>query len=182
VRTLFLLGILVTLVVIAVKKPNQTAWDTAKELSSNVQTVLSDEQKALVKAIPIKPFKEPLNKFDKAMREAIGDTNSKPPIGKSSSNEEQMKTVINRTSSEEKNTLTPTKPVLEEKKPKPLAVIKSAKDWTDLPTISVKSRPVNIVKNQSASTVQDIETPEQSGYSDIKIYYENASKLLSEIK
>ena len=40
-KTLFLLGILFTLVIIAVKKPNQTAWDAARDLQEQARDVIA---------------------------------------------------------------------------------------------------------------------------------------------
>ena len=47
-KTLFLLGILGALVVIAFKKPDQTAWDAAREIRNKVEnTFLGLEQTAV---------------------------------------------------------------------------------------------------------------------------------------
>ena len=51
-KTLFLLGILFTLVIIAVKKPNQTAWDAARDLQEQAQDVIASADPPIVDSFP----------------------------------------------------------------------------------------------------------------------------------
>ena len=43
-RTLFLLGILFALTVIAVKKPDQTAWDAARDIQEQAKEVIAKDR------------------------------------------------------------------------------------------------------------------------------------------
>ncbi len=47
-RTLFLLGILFALIVIAVKKPDQTAWDAARDIQKQAKEVIAKVEPPVV--------------------------------------------------------------------------------------------------------------------------------------
>ena len=177
-KTLFLLGILGALVVIAFKKPDQTAWDAAREIRNKVEnTFLGLEQtavkthaeksiqKALDKAketlqkpdtiLSLRQDKEPLFEIEKLVQEKVApqkkaDTPYAPP---------------------------PTKPGSEEAETKNTKI----SEWQEIPSIPVLPHPINTPKRPLPVEDSPIATSE-TDYADVKVYYENASRLLDEIK
>ncbi|MBT5241322.1 MAG: hypothetical protein HOL61_12130 [Rhodospirillaceae bacterium] len=186
-RTLFLLGILVTLAIIAVKKPDQTAWDAVRDLSGQAKTVLSEVRQPVVEVLPLKPF---TISREKPVTEKMPDAPKLPKVAKK---------IPYKSSAKTQTTTTPAKPAVpavesHAERPK-LAREKvraarlATKDWSELPAIPVQSRPIHTPKRPSSAIVRKpaavvskpLTTP-RADFADVKIYYENASRLLDEMK
>jgi hypothetical protein len=163
-RTLFLLGILATLAIIAVKKPNQTAWDAAQELSGKARTVISNAEAPVAKVIPFEPF----------IKKALEDE-AKIPASPEFPAKEKASPKVSGISNTPK--------LLHKTKPSKKQIAKAPiNDWSKLPAIPVAPRPIHTANPPaSAEASKPISTP-GADYADVKIYYENASRLLDEIK
>ena len=175
-KTLFLLGILVALVVIAFKKPDQTAWDAARELKDKAENAFSGLEKTTVKKHAEKSIQEALNKAKETLQtpEAIlSSRQNQDPLS-------ETKKPVQEKTVPKKYVDTPYAPP--STKPRPVeaeAEKTNTSEWRDIPTIPVlplNAPPISLPAKDSL-----VATPE-TDYADVKVYYENASRLLDEIK
>ena len=193
-RTLFLLAILVTLVTIAVKKPNQTAWDAVRQLGDTAQAIMSNSSETAKSLQPSKTIKKVAKKVQNTLQPKLSySTNTEPqkPVIK------QLPTETGQTPTLRTENLLPKeikpKPVPERQpetgssreKPVKTASKEPEQKWTDLPEIAVKSLKAKVVEQEQALPVIEKITSffsPRSDYADVKVYYENASRLLEEMK
>jgi len=171
-RTLFLLGILVILAVIAVKKPNQTAWDAARDLQEQAKEVIAKAEPPIVDSLkPLsdttawKGVKETVAKATKAIK------GSKRPSP--SNNDDLNDTAIPAhnwdSSSRDPAVKTMPKPAVS-----PLPDIQAA----PIPSVQV----VEKLEEPKTLALPGMRTPAKANYADVKVFYEQANRFLDEIK
>ena len=171
-RTLFLLGILVILAVIAVKKPNQTAWDAARDLQKQAKEVIAkaeppivDSLKPLTDTTAWKGVKETVAKATKAIKE------SKRP---SPSNNDDLNDTAIPAHNWAPNSRVPAVEIA----PKPAV--------SPLPDIqAVPVPPVQLVEKleePKISPLARVRSLAKANYADVKVYYEQANRFLDDIK
>jgi hypothetical protein len=180
-RTLFLLAILSILVAIAVKKPDQTALEAAQELGAKVQDNIPDIPSITGNA------NEDFASLEKQISKALEDGNDgSPGYGEDKAVEKIKKP----------KKASPTG----SSKPKP-ATVRTAEEpasssggretlprssvtgLPDLPTVPVD--PVEVGELEYGEPSSDAPTPQRTAgedYGEVKAFYENASRLLAEIK
>ena len=201
-RTLFLLAILATLLVIAVKKPDQTAWDAARELSGRAKTVLSKVQQPVAETLPFKPFSKPAQTSGTAAESNINEKSPDRSSAKALAKRLSPKPAVTNERESQKpaheepkpkavRRAAPLNPPAEAKRPKVKVARGSKNEWSELPTIPVTPHPIHTPKLFPPSAARKtpaapvvskpIATP-RADYADVKVYYENASRLLDEIK
>jgi len=186
-RTLFLLTTLATLLVIVTKMPEQTFWEAAQGLWGKVETTASE----VAKAPPVPSFtgnaKEDFAALQKWVRAVDGES---PAAG--------SKDGTDRDGSA--NTV-PSFPAMSPKtKPKPdtvrnaeilasssgdVKVIPRSKvtDIPELPAIPVEPVEVGRIEESPLPPSRSRPRPADSpGFGEVKSHYENASRLLAEIK
>ena len=168
-RTLFLLGIMFFLWVIAIKEPNQSAWDAARVIGSKVDRAVS-----MIKEKSISTASGPASK-GKA-RDIAADFN--PGIGKNKS----AGIPKIKTAKPVRPKISVAPPTIVEKMPRstvaslpmipavPVAPVKVAEIGAAAPPIPDPAPPVSI---KPAPVWK---------YEEVKSFYENASRLLAEIK
>jgi hypothetical protein len=172
-RTLFLLAILSILVAIAVKKPDQTALEAAQELGAKVQDNIPDIPSITGNAN--EDFTSLEKQVSKARSSGYGKDKvvekTKKPKKASPTETSKPKSATVRTaeasSSWGRDTL-----------PRP-----SATDLPDLPTAPVDPVEVGGLEDDMPSSGRS--SPRQTAgedYGEVKAFYENASRLLAEIK
>ena len=188
-RSLFLLAILATLVIIAVKKSDQTAWEAAQDLGETVQTTLADASPQTV-----------ASDLAAKLSTSVDAPSGTPPTPRSiahSSREldglgaETVKTIKEalENSSDNKSLLKET-PAKTRPAPTKIAAGRPDVDWPDMPAIpviSVESRKIVAPNPGQPKPVGAVNSPvirpsPRADYADVKVYYENASRLLEEIK
>jgi hypothetical protein len=176
-RTLFLIGILAILVLIATKKPNQTAWEAADGFAENVKVAISNtrnessdaDKTSVVKQVEDALSEIKLNKpiipqklespSKKETDEGARKVQSEVPIPKMDSRKEKIANTGN-------SNLRPSMPYAPEA-PKPPAIPRT---------------PVQV-----SEIGEDVPPPEQvassiKDYEEVRSFYENASRLLRDIK
>lgn len=171
-RTLFLLGILFALTVIAVKKPDQTAWDAARELKEQAKEVIAKVEPPVVGGL--KPLSD--SKAWKDVEETITKavTTLKETERPSPTKIENKKDTV--TPIDDWN-FDPRSPAVEIA-PKPAV--------SPLPEIqAVPVPPVQVVEKLEKPTIppsKRVRPPAVSNYVDVKVYYEQANRFLDEIR
>jgi hypothetical protein len=171
-RTLFLLGILVILVVIAVKKPNQTAWDAARDLQEQAKDVIASADPPLVDSLPAlsdsttwKGVKETVAKA----ADTLKATEAPSPSNKDDINNSPLPA-----HNWDPSSRTPTVEIA----PRPAV--------SPLPDIqAVPVAPVQLVENLEEPKIPPlprVRDPANSNYADVKVYYEQANRFLDKIK
>jgi hypothetical protein len=187
-KTLFLMGILVALVVIATKNEDQTAIEAALEMGHKAQNIVTkfDKTEAPITEpkYKVNPTSTPLkddNPFIKRTKQAL--KSYKPKTAKLSDQASQIVTIKSASSTthqkqENNNAQTvedsawsvakPEKANYPEMPAMPKAVVEQARLGE---TVPIK------LANAQAATVND-----EKSYDLVKGYYENASRLLEEIK
>ena len=177
-KTLFLLGILGALVVIAFKKPDQTAWDAARELTDKAENVFSGLEKTTVKTHAEKSIQKALDKAKETLQNPdtiLSSRQDKEPLF-------ETKKPVQEKVVPQKYVDTPYAPPSS----KPGSVEAEAEktktsEWPEIPSIPVLPHPINTPKRPLPVEDSPLATPE-TDYADVKVYYENASRLLDEIK
>lgn len=171
-RTLFLLGILFALIVIAVKKPDQTAWDAARDIQKQAKEVIAKVEPPVVDNL--KPLSD--SKVWKGVEETVTKAvktlkATERPSPTNIDNKKNSATPI------EDWNLDPRSPAVEIA-PKPAV--------SPLPDIqAVPVPPVQLVEKlekPTISAVTRVRPPAVSNYVDVKVYYEQANRFLDEIK
>ena len=171
-RTLFLLGILFALTVIAVKKPDQTAWDAARELQEQAKEVIAKVEPPIVENL--KPLSD--SKVWKDVEETVTKAvntlkETERPSSTNNDNKKDAATPIDDWN------IDPRSPTVEIA-PKPAI--------SPLPDIqAVPVPPVQLVEKlvePTISPLKRVRPPAVSNYVDVKVYYEQANRFLDEIK
>jgi len=171
-RTLFLLGILVILAIIAVKKPNQTAWDAARDLQEQAKEVIAKAEPAIVdgdsSSSHTKAWKNVTETVSKAAK-AIKETERPSP-----SKDDEISDTAIPSHNWDPSSRAPAVEIL----PKP-----AFSPLPDIPAVPVP--PVQVVENLEAPKIPPlpkVRPPAISNYTDVKVYYEQANRFLDEIK
>ncbi len=171
-RTLFLLGILVALAIIAVKKPEQTAWDAAqdlkeqaKEVIAKVEPPVAESFKPLTRSKTWQDVTESVSKASKALKE----TETPSPSNHGDINDTGIPTQNWNPNARA--------PVVE------VAPKSSVTALPDIPAVPVP--PVQLVeklKEPKIPPLPAVRTPVRANYADVKVYYEQANRFLDQIK
>lgn len=189
-RTLFLFGILFLLVIIAIKKPDQTAWDAVRDFGSIVNTAMSEfgerpevqvvtgnirtDVEELIAGSGKELDDEPSSSHSPAMAVDAGE-----PDGFKGSDLTILADGLSETASVER---------IEGPQPSTdFATLLPRTDVGDVPNLpAVPLTPVEIteIENDVApSLVQaNPESERRVDYGEVKASYENASRLLAEIE
>ena len=171
-RTLFLLGILFTLIVIAVKKPDQTVWDAARELKEQAKEVIAKVEPPVVESLKTLSDSKAWKDVEDTVTKAVNTL--KETERSSSTNIDNKKDTA--TPIEDWN-LDPRSPA-KETAPKPAV--------SPLPDIQAVPVPpvqwVEKLEELKITPVTRVRAPAVSNYVDVKVYYEQANRFLDEIK
>ena len=170
-KTLFLMAILFFLVVLAVKEPDQSAWDAARDIGSRVDEAVSEIKESTVAGENIaNPDSD--DQFFRKVREALDTVTDPAP----STHEIEHSTGPG-------DSWTPTPPT----KTKPTPVKRAAAQVGPETPPGLPAIPMTPVEvgDLGAKTPPRRSAPAAAAdrdYAEIKKYYENASRLLAEIK
>lgn len=182
-RTLFLLGILGALVVIATKKNDQTAMEAALEMSEKAQSYVTEFEstKTADKASKILTDLEQKDSFIQRTKEVLAKTKEKLPLRASESDfgkktKSDLKTVDATPNVESQ----PTPEMPEWKIPKPLEM--ALPDIPAMPKESVEAVSLETGSPLQLANAERAPVDIGRSYDLVKGYYENASRLLEEIK
>ena len=185
-RTLFLMAILATLLVIANKKPDQTAWEAARELKQDAQDVIAEVKKETIigkssddVADQYANFEDVLHKtLDGKERSALtksgGSSDTRPTVGA-----EKLEPPIGIA---EANTPP------EDRFPEPSDAPEKAAPPPDLPKLPNLSAaptpgaPFGESERPGPSPVPPSQLAFRKDYGDVRSDYERASRFLAEIK
>jgi hypothetical protein len=187
-RTLFLLGILCALVVIATKRNDQTAIEAALEIGNRAQNMASKYQGATTQEKDVgelekvkKTVPKKANPFFRQVEKAIAKTEAsnpkKPP--KAHKNQPEKKTVRPVVQKPNARNKVPQKePEWTLPKPRQLAM----PDIPAMPKSRVDVRDLNAETPVELANAKPAAVDIGQSYNLVKGYYENASRLLEEIK
>ncbi|HJN22422.1 MAG TPA: hypothetical protein QF509_00655 [Rhodospirillales bacterium] len=178
-RTLFLLAILSILVAIAVKKPDQTALEAAQELGAKVQDNIPDIPSITGNA------NEDFTSLEKQVSKALEDVKARSSgygkdkvVEKTKKPKKASPTETSKPKSATVRTAEASSSWGRDTLPRP-----SATDLPDLPTAPVDPVEVGGLEDDMPSSGRS--SPRQTAgedYGEVKAFYENASRLLAEIK
>ena len=171
-RTLFLLGILFALTVIAVKKPDQTAWDAARDLQEQAKEVIAKAEPPIVESLKPLSDSKVWKDVEETVTKAVNTLKATEPSSPTNiDNKKDTATPI------EDWNLDPRSPA-KETAPKPAV--------SPLPDIqAVPVPPVQLVEKLEElkiPPVTRVRAPAVSNYVDVKVYYEQANRFLDEIR
>ena len=171
-RTLFLLGILAALTIIAFKKPEQTAWDAARDLQAHAKEVIAKAEP------PIAETLQPLSK-SKAWKD-VTETVSKAAkaIKKTEGSSPSKTDEINDTPIPAHNWNPSSRKPAADVMPKP-----AVSPLPDIPAVPVA--PVQVVEKlgePKLPPLPPVRSSVKANYADVKVYYEQANRFLDEIK
>jgi len=191
-RTLFLMAILFFLVLIAVKKPDQTAWDAARELGDRVQTVVSEVREEPAVAPSTGEDGDKFADLKRRTQEALDRA-----LARRSPLPGSKETIHSGNPGSSPVTPTPMG------KPKSVTARKAEAPETPIGSLGSKAKPrsteppelpaIPVEPVEAGEIVKDVARPPSqpqarpSGevildYREVKAFYENASRLLAEIK
>ena len=187
-RTLFLLGILVSLIAIATKDDNQTAMDAAMEMGQKAKNLVSKYDKtSAASAIQdkVEETRETTNKkvdpFIHQAKEAIAKSKKGTPryIAEPGVNKSIQKTTLPVS----------IKPVAKENTPseKPDWIMPKARELampeiSAMPKAPVEEFDLGTEITVEATKTKPVATDADRSFDLVRGYYENASRLLEEIK
>lgn len=171
-RTLFLLGILVALTIIAVKKPEQTAWDAARGLQEQAKEVIAKTTPPIADSLqPLsdtKAWKDVTETVTKAAK-AIKETDRPSPVKKDDINDAAIPS--------HNWDPTPRTPAVEIMPKPPISPL------PDIPAVPLT--PVQVVEKLEEPKMPPlprVRARASANYADVKVYYEQANRFLDEIK
>ena len=171
-KTLFLLGILVVLAIIAVKKPNQTAWDAARDLQEQARDVIASADPPIVDSFPPQSDSTTWKNVEEAVTKAANTLNATE--APSPSNKDDITDTGIPTGDRGPDSRTPSVEIA----PKP-----AVSPLPDIPAAPVP--PVQVVEKLEAPTLPSlpgVRSPANSNYAAVKVFYEQANRFLDEIK
>ncbi|HEB78994.1 MAG TPA: hypothetical protein ENI79_00775 [Rhodospirillales bacterium] len=196
-RTIFLLTILTTLLVIVTKKPEQTLWEAAQGLWGKVETTASE----VAKAPPVPPMtgnaREDFAALRKRVRRALGTGKGPgaPMYGSSQATGSKSGTERDGPAA---NPVLSSPMVSSKAKPDTVrnaempasspggVKVMPRSRITDIPELpAIPVTPVEVGKIGESAPLPSLSRPRQAvspSFSEVKAYYENASRLLAEIK
>lgn len=174
-RTLFLIGILTILVIIATKKPNQTAWEAAEGFAENAKVAIGD----------IRDGSNPMGEknFANQVEDALSEIKLNKPV-ESAKDDKKVKV---KNISKNKVPVPPTSKLAssqsevssnnEEKWKLPSAMV------TEVPKLpAIPKSPVVVTEINGEVPPSGQRAPSMKGYGEVRSFYENANRLLQEIK
>ena len=171
-RTLFLLGILVILAVIAVKKPNQTAWDAARDLQEQAKNVIASADPSIVDSLP------PLSDSTtwKGVKETVTKAANtlKATEAPSPSNKDDINDTPLPAHNWDPSSRTPSLEIAPRPAVSPLPDIMAA----PVPPVRV----VGKLEKPKIPPLPRVRVPATSNYADVKVFYEQANRFLDQIK
>lgn len=193
-RTLFLIGILYFLVAIATKKPDQTAWDSARDLGARAQHAVSEAQEQAVGSpVGADTLRETAKNLITGSLKPLGKEAYREPHRDHNYGEGADISEIETSSTEPPppgddmfSPLEPEQPSpgifpdpeatyrREEMSP-PLPRLPAA------PVLPVQTAPPEAIPSTRTPEI-DVRLAESSNYGEVKVLYENASRLLDEIE
>jgi hypothetical protein len=178
-RTLFLLGIMVALVAIASKRSDQTAWDAVRDLGGKAKTIISEVQEPAQKLMPSIPLPETLPSLS-----LPGDTSTGTHADGAKTSGLSRKSDNAPAPDEIRADDRPVKPDLGGLPHLDDGPLEDTPEsaWPELPEIPVASHPIQSPKAPTLEASNTRVTSPGADYADVKIFYENASRLLEEIK
>ena len=179
-RTLFLLGILGALIVIATKDNNQTAMEAAVEIGQKAQKIVSEYDNEKVEETSQTASKK-VDPFIRQAKEAIANSKkSSPPEELKPENYKIAEKLVSPVAPKPvvKKIWPPEKPDWTMPKPRKLAI----PEIPAMPKAPVEK--LNLGTDVAVKVAKVEPTPINVGqsYDLVKGYYENASRLLEEIK
>jgi len=180
-RTLFLLGILVILVVIAAKKPDQTAMEAARELAGMTAAAVSRTGDPIVGSQPESLSRSPIGETWKRISPTFAEDKPGANI-EAESPKPEIK--LPKPSPTSRVASKPDEPETMEKKPL-AAATPSLDEWPRIPAMPVppvQSQAIDKVTPPPPPAAPRTQSIARTNYADVKVYYENASRLLDEIK
>ena len=185
-RTLFLMAILFFLVVLAVKEPDQSAWDAARDIGSQVEGAVSEiEEDPVVREMKGNAREalaelESDDLFFQQVREALGTATDPAPsthgIEKSTGPDDAWIPELPPKSE--------TKPAPVKRAVSPHPSVAKVKPETPPGLPAIPMAPFE-VGNLGGKTLPRRPAPVAASdrdYAEIKEYYENASRLLAEME
>jgi hypothetical protein len=187
-KTLFLLGILGALIVIATKDNNQTAMEAAMEIGQKAQSIVSEYDRAKIVNTVRKKVKETSNTASKKVDPFIRQ--AKEAIAKSKKDSpRKMSEPENYTITEKitppapikqavKKITPPEEPDWTMPKPRKLAI----PEIPAMPKAAVEELALGTNVAVRVAKVEPTSINVGHSYDLVKGYYENASRLLEEIK
>ena len=171
-KTLFLLGILFALVIITVKKPNQTAWDAARDLQEQAQDVIASADPPIVDSLPplsdSTTWKNVTDTVTKAA-ETLNATERPSRSNKDDTNDTGIPT--------DNWNLDPHTPTVEIA---PRPAVSPLPDIMAAPVSPV--RVVGKLEEPNIPPLPRVRDSANSSYADVKVFYEQANRFLDQIK
>ena len=170
-KTLFLLGILVILAIIAIKKPNQTAWDAALDLQEQAKGAIASADPPIVDSFPPQSDSTTWKNVEEAVTKAantLNATEAPSPSNKDDITDTEVPT--------DNRGLDPRPPAVEIM-PRP-----AVSPLPDIPAVPLP--PVRVEKLQAPTlpSLPRVRSPANSNYAEVKVFYEQANRFLDEIK
>ena len=185
-RTLFLMAILFFLVVLAIKEPDQSPWDAARDIGSQVEGVVSEiEEDPGVREMKGKAREalaelESNDLFFQKVREALGTATDPAP----SAHEDEQSAGPGEPWISTPPPKSETKPVPVKRAESPPPSAEKVKPETPPELPAIPMAPVEM-EDIGVKTPPRRPAPVAAcdrDYAEIKEYYENASRLLAEIE
>ena len=171
-KTLFLLGILFTLVIIAVKKPNQTAWDAARDLQEQAQDVIASADPPIVDSFPPQSDSTTWKNVEEVVTKAANTLNATE--APSPSNKDDITDTGIPTGDRGPDSRTPAVVIA----PRP-----AVSPLPDIPAVPVSPvRGVEKLEEPKTPPLPRVRVRATSNYADVKVFYEQANRFLDEIK
>ena len=187
-RTLFLMGILAVLVIIAVKKPNQTVWDAARHIKQQAEMAVTETTHRIVENSPPStggaPWKEVeklVDQFAKSDKTNLPTPTSTPTPDEGSGSEgrEGVPLKNKRQPTDVADADVWTDPYPDSNEDKSVA---STPPIPDLPAISEPPIQVDRLRETTVPEEPSVKVAQRKSYANVKVYYERATQLLNEIK
>lgn len=183
-RSLFLLGILFVLVVIAVKKPNQTAWDAAINLTNRAQQTIARSASSPGRNLPPETNTASWADIKDTVDEAVAHLEPKKPADPALDQAWPVHNQLTLPADQVDPSFVPDQipdqdPIRNETKAKSKLDLP---EFPNLPTIPVEPVEVGKLDQPKLPSLPKVRVPTSSGYADVKAFYENANRLLDEIK
>jgi len=188
-RTLFLIGILAALIVIATKKKDQSALEAAVEMGQRVQSIAAGMNVKEQPVAPLPNFSEYKKSTPEEDKSFIGNaTNAiesyKPNTKTSLKDPGRLQTVKGATSAGNQKKREEELAKIPEEKPLILPRPQETKfpEIPPLPKAYVKKVELDDAPTLEIANAEPSKVDVGASYDLVKGYYENASRLLEEIK
>ena len=187
-RTLFLMGILAVLVIIAVKKPNQTVWDAARHIKQQAEMAVATSTPRNAESSPPSTGAATWKEVEDLVDQVVESDKTNLPPSTSTPIPDEGGGSESREGVPPKNKHQPTDVAdadgwtdsyLDSNEDKSVA---STPPIPDLPAISEPAVHVNKLRETTVPEVPSVKVAQRKSYENVKVYYERATQLLNEIK